>query len=141
MEMSKATIIYGAPGSGKTTYVLKRMRRGDVVIDFDLIFSAISGREPHDKPANLLKLAWDIRDDVYKRVMEHREEVGKIWIIIGGAKRSDRNTIASWFNADLHHVEATPNECYARMRDDKTRPGGWQASKGVVDKWFMQYEK
>ena len=139
--MSKATVVYGAPGSGKTTYALKQMRRGDVIIDFDLIFSAISGRQPHDKPANLLKLAWDIRDDVYKRVIEHREEVGKIWIIIGGAKRADRNMLASWFNADLYHVEATLNECYARMRDDPTRPGGWQASKEVVDKWFRLYEK
>lgn len=139
--MSRATVVYGAPGSGKTMYVLKRMKRGDVIIDFDLIFSAISGRQPHDKPANLLKLAWDIRDDVYKRVIEHKEEVGKIWIIIGGAKKADRNMIASWFNADLHHVEATINDCYSRMRDDPTRPGGWQASEEIVDKWFRRYEK
>lgn len=41
-------LIVGSPCSGKSTYIKEHMKRGDLVCDVDLIYSAISGQLPHD---------------------------------------------------------------------------------------------
>ena len=41
-------LIVGSPCSGKSTYIMEHMKRGDLVCDVDLIYGAISGQNTHD---------------------------------------------------------------------------------------------
>lgn len=49
------TVITGQPASGKTTYVKANARRGDIIIDFDLIAAAMTANPAteHDYPPHV----------------------------------------------------------------------------------------
>jgi len=138
--MRKVTIIYGPPGAGKTSYALKQMRRGDIIVDLDRIFMALSGRDMHDKPANLLGMVLAIRESIFAEIERNIAELNHVWITMGGAKRHERYKLVKRFNAETILIKATLNECYARIRDDKTRRGHWKLSKPFIDRWFSEYE-
>ena len=42
------TLIYGPPCGGKSTLLHELHQRGDLVLDFDKIHSALSGLDPYD---------------------------------------------------------------------------------------------
>ena len=139
--MEKVTVVYGPPGSGKSTYVRKNMNRGDVVVDYDSLYAALSGMELHDKPANLQVLIYKVRQAIYKEIEWNKDKLLHVWIITGGAKKRDREKLVKRFDAGSVLVMATLNECFTRLKKDKTRIGGWKASKEMVEKWFQLYEK
>jgi len=45
-------LICGLPGSGKTTYVKKHIKPGDMVYDFDALCKAVTYSDPHDAIIN-----------------------------------------------------------------------------------------
>ena len=48
-------LIFGPPMSGKENYVKEHMQHGDLVIDMDKLFCAVSLLPEYDKPSCLLK--------------------------------------------------------------------------------------
>lgn len=50
-------LIYGPPCSGKSTYTMEHMKRGDLLCDVDMLYSAISGENPHDAELNVHEIA------------------------------------------------------------------------------------
>lgn len=57
-------LIYGAPLSGKTSYVRESMNSGDLIIDMDNIWQCISGCDRYVKPNNLKSVAFKIRNEL-----------------------------------------------------------------------------
>ena len=55
-------VVHGSPLSGKSTYVRDHKGNNDIVYDYDLIMSALSGRDIHDHNDNLQSYVLDIRD-------------------------------------------------------------------------------
>lgn len=47
MQKTKVVIVYGRPGSGKTTYVKNHIGDNDIVYDYDKLFSALSFKPEH----------------------------------------------------------------------------------------------
>ena len=52
--MAEAIIIAGSVGSGKTTWVQERKTWGDLVLDTDMIWTALMGGEHYPQPVQLL---------------------------------------------------------------------------------------
>lgn len=68
------TLIYGAPCSGKTTEALRRMRSGDMLIDYDRLHEAIDpGRS--EETADLASQIWV---DAQRRA---RRFAGDVWLV------------------------------------------------------------
>ena len=58
----KVYIVYGPPLSGKTSYVSSIATAGDLILDIDNIWQAISGLDRYKKPAALNANVFAVRD-------------------------------------------------------------------------------
>lgn len=135
----RVRIVWGAPGSGKTSYVRQHIQPGDVVIDLDLIGRALSMADKTDVPRNVERIAYDIRDFLYSKI-EHRElDAKQVWIIAGLPKREQRHELAKRLNADLVFIEATFQECYTRSLHDQERKDK-ALQLAIIEKWFKDFE-
>lgn len=132
-------IVYGPPSSGKTTYVNENMEPGDLVVDYDWIYRAISGLVLYDKPNELLP---NVRA-VHGLLLDHiKTRYGKwqtAWIIGGYADRYKREKLADDLGAELVFIQATRDRCIERLKQDpdrKTREAEWT---GYIDRWFEEH--
>ncbi len=133
------TLVCGPPGSGKTSYVRQRMQRGDLVIDMDALFSALSGRERYDKPKELLAFAASARDAVLHRI-RRGGNVRHAWVIMSGATREDRERTQRRFaRCDLVILDVPLEQCLKRLRADKERQhqAQWEY---LARRWWDEYE-
>lgn len=64
MSAPRRFVVTGPPDSGKTTWVEKHRRPGDIVWDFDVIAKAVLGRERHEYMALHLSLILSLRSVV-----------------------------------------------------------------------------
>ena len=87
--------VTGASGSGKSTYVRDRAKWGDLTIDVDAIFQAFSGLPYYEKPLPLLPFVLQARDAAIDRLSRSAEGLSAAWIIMGGAKRADRDALTA----------------------------------------------
>ncbi len=139
MQPFRVYIVWGAPGSGKTTYVRKRMQPGDVVIDLDLIGRALSMADKTDVPRNVERVAYDIRDYLYSRIEQRQLDAKRVWVVAGLPKREQRHEIASKLNAELIFIDSEFNDCYMHiLHDDERKDKALQLA--IIEKWFKEYE-
>jgi predicted kinase len=130
------TIVCGPPGAGKTTYVAEHARRGDLILDLDRIFEAISGLPLYDKPDALTPFVWQARDAIMDR-LSRPSGVANAWVITGGALRNGRLALAARYRARIVMLDTPAEECKRRLSDRPlTRP--WVA---LIDQWWADYER
>lgn len=76
----KVYVVHGSPLSGKSTYVEKHKGDNDLVYDFDLIMSAISGLPIHQDNKNLIDYVLTIRDAIISK-LKSEKNIDTAWII------------------------------------------------------------
>jgi len=135
----KVHVVWGAPGSGKTTYVRKHIQPGDVVIDLDLIGRALSMADKTEVPRNVERIAYDIRDYLYIQIAQRQLDAKQVWVIAGLPKREQRQQIAKQLNAELVFIESTFHECYQHILHDTERKDK-ALQLAIIEKWFRDYE-
>lgn len=140
-EDHPATVVCGPPGAGKSSYVAAHRQYGDLVLDLDTILQALSGEPIYDAPAELLPFAWHARDAVLER-LRRSHRLRHAWIIMGGAKRADRQSVIWNLNARLVMLDLSAAECLARIRADQRRPAVARARhEAAVAAWWDEYER
>lgn len=140
-ETHPATVVCGPPGSGKSTYVARHRKTGDLVLDLDTIMAALSGEAIYDAPGELLPFAWQARDAVLER-LRRAHGLRHAWIIMGGAKRADRMAVVWSLNARVVMLDVSAAECLQRIKDDKRRPDMARARhEAAVATWWDEYER
>lgn len=129
-------IIYGAPCSGKSTYVYEHAGANDLVVDMDSIYSSISINERYNKPDRLNAAAFAVRDCLYDIIKYRSGRWQDAYIIAGVPRSGDRQRLKERVNADdLIFIDASRDDCLDRAAD---RPGEW---KKYIDDWFDAHEK
>ena len=133
-------IVYGPPMSGKTSYVIEHMDRGDLVVDMDRIYAAVSFMNPYDKPDNLKYNVFSIRNHIIDNIKTRYGGFRTAWIIGGYANKFEREKLATDLGAKLILINATREECIDRLdMSDDYRQENKSEWVEYIDKWFDNF--
>jgi hypothetical protein len=116
-------IVTGHICSGKTTFVRQHARRGDVIIDMDLLAHAMTTDdiEGHDYPDHVGEIARATRwHAIDAAVRAHSSGAFDVWIVHAYPEPRDYVTYRR-MSATWHEIEADPGTL--RDRAARERPG------------------
>lgn len=135
-------LVYGAPCSGKTTWVRNNAGKRDMVVDMDSLWQAVvPGGERYKKPDALRGVVFGMRDNLYDQVKHRSGKWQNAFIIIGGARIADRARVSKLVGAtDEVFIDETKEVCLERLelRDmDDADKALWV---GYIDKWFDDFQ-
>ena len=129
-------IVYGAPCSGKTTWVNSVATKQDLILDVDRLWSAIKADccGEFEKPNELTTNVFALRDCLLDMIKVRRGRWHNAYIIGGYPLQGERERIADSVNADRLIFIDTPKEvCLARA---KLKSSEWIE---FVNVWFDRY--
>lgn len=129
-------LVYGPPCAGKSCFVMQHMLRGDLMLDIDIIYSAVSGLSLYDKPQALRQNVFAIRDLLLDQIKTRTGKWGNAWIIGGYPEAYARQQLINELGAEPIFIEATREECLSQAIAGGNRPQEWQ---GYINNWFERY--
>lgn len=128
-------IIYGAPCSGKTSYALKQMRSRDIIVDLDMIYEMLTGKDGHEHPDGLRFIAYKIRDTLYDIIRTRYGRFDNAYIVAGLPHKGEREALAKRLQAELIHIDASEEECIKRAKDRPIH------TIQIIKKYFANFEE
>lgn len=134
-------LVYGPPMSGKSTLVRTQMERGDMVVDMDRLYAAVSMLPYYDKPDNLFPNVIGIHNQLIDNIKTRHGRWHNAWIIGGYADKYKRKRLADDLGAELIFCDVDQEECYNRLQQDEDRQYRQDEWRGYIDKWFYTYTK
>ena len=131
----KVYLVEGAPCSGKSSFVEKSKGNSDLVVDYDLIWQAVTGGEKYRKPEALKKIVFQIHETLIDAVKTRHGNWEKAFVITADPYESARQRLAEKLGAERVEVSATREECLTRLQQN---PNGrdialWTA---LINKYF-----
>lgn len=134
-------IVYGSPCAGKSSWVKNVATKDDLIVDMDSIWQMISINDRYDKPDALRSVVFDLRDKMYDIIKYRSGRWHNAYIIAGGALKGDRERMKARVGADdLIFIDATKEECMARVRnrfEDGDSRLKWYE---YITDWFQKYQ-
>jgi len=135
------TIVTGAPGSGKTTFVRNVITSDDLVVDLDRICEAITGQNTHQDHGNILSIAIGIRDYLYQAIEECAGTWKNAYIITSSPDRKVIDGLKKRFHATEYRVLASRDQCIDRIRNDVSRSGREDVFVNLANQWYDETER
>lgn len=132
------TVICGPPGAGKTTWVGMRKNPGDLVVDMDALYHALSGLPWYEKPEILLPFVCEARDAVLRR-LARKSDIRHAWVIASGARKADRDRYRAG-GAEVIVLETPIDQCLRRIMADSRRSAKAALWENLVRRWWRDYE-
>lgn len=135
-------IVYGAPCSGKTTWVANHKTDNDLVVDLDSLWQAVTGLPRYEKPGRLKSAVFRLRDELYDVVKYRSGKWQDAYIITGGAMRGDRERLKQLTGAtDTVYIEASKADCVARLEERNMNEDAHNAWLGFIEDWFDKFQE
>lgn len=110
----KVYMVWGAPRSGKTTYVEDVKSNGDMVVDMDKIWQCL-GDDGLIKPNALKPVVFLLRDKMYECILTRMGSWANAYII---TTRPDLR-LADKLGAELIYIPAERETCLERCENEK----------------------
>lgn len=117
----KVYFIYGSPCSGKTTFVNTNRSRGDLVVDMDLIWRAITGGELYDKPNALVQNVFGLYTELLNQVKTRTGNWRTAYIVSAEPFKANRERIAAQVGAEFIYIPCSRETALKRLENDKER--------------------
>jgi hypothetical protein len=134
-------IVYGMPCSGKSTYVAQMMRRGDLIVDMDRLYEAVTGLLAYDKPDALLPNVRALHNLLLDQIRTRYGKWFNAWVIGGFPDKYQREKLADELGAELIYCECTREEAIARLEMDERRRLIKAEYIGYIDAWLERYQE
>lgn len=136
----KVYYVYGAPCSGKSTFVQNNMQLGDLVLDIDRLWSALSGQPDYIKPNELKAVVFNARNAILDSVKTRAGNWQTAWIIEGGALLGDRMRRIETLGAESIYIDTSRDECIQRLVADDSRAAVQSQWIDYINDWFNSYQ-
>jgi 5-methylcytosine-specific restriction endonuclease McrA len=135
--MAKVKVIYGAPGSGKSTYAKNIIGANDLLYDFDDIMACLTGLPYQVTNESLISYVTDIRNLIIDK-LHSDNQIDTAYIITTFISQELKEKLDG-LNPEYIQMETTMKVCMERLdksdRDDKE-----QLAK-VIHDWYEKYDR
>lgn len=135
----KIYFVYGAPCSGKTTFVHSVKGNSDLIIDIDSIWQALTGGKRYEKPDALKSVVFAVRDTLFEKAKQRAGNWERCYIIDGGANKNDRQRKIDALGAEPIFVNTTKEDCIKNLYNDESRNDVRDLWLEYIDIWFDLY--
>lgn len=129
------TIVYGAPCSGKTTYVQKHAKKGELIWDWDAVEQAISGNNYQEKTPEIRALLLDIREQVIQFMEDNCDEIN-CWYITTFINDALLQRFSECVSKHLVTPKITEKQCLSRLL--LSERADVLELEAVIVEWFEQ---
>lgn len=136
----KVYLVWGAPLSGKTTFVKDNMQYGDLVLDQDNLYQAISGQPRYIRPQELTTIVFNMRRAIEEAITMRAGQWQSAYIIGSYASSLERKRVVDRFGAEEIFINTSKEECLKRLEADSTRDEVRDEWRGYIEQWFNDYE-
>lgn len=137
MARRQVFLVYGPPLAGKTTWVQASKSDGDLVIDMDNLWQAVTGLPRYTKPPKLRSIVFRLRDNLIDAVKYRFGKWTKAYIIGGYPSTGERERLLSELQATPVFISATKDECLRRLEADEDR--NREEWSEYISEWFARY--
>ncbi|WP_200411385.1 HNH endonuclease [Virgibacillus salexigens] len=134
-------LVYGPPMSGKSTLVKQNIERGDLVVDMDALYAAVSMLPSYDKPDNLYTNVIGIHNQLIDNIRTRYGKWHNAWIVGGYADKYKRDRLTDDLSAELIFCDVSKEECLSRLEQDIDRQYRKDEWTKYINKWFDTYTK
>lgn len=139
MAEKKVYYVYGAPCSGKTTFVNNIKGNNDIIVDIDNIWECLTGRR-NEKPNALKTNVFRMLDLLYDMVKTRAGNWEKAFIVTSGAVKSIRLRQIETFGAEGIFIDTDKGTCYEHLQNDKSKTIEQKRQWGqYIEQWFSDY--
>lgn len=130
---SNVYIIYGSPFAGKRQMVKDMMQQGDIVLDIDSLWQAVTYGD--DKPNGIKYNVFKLRDCLLDQIKTRYGKWVDAYVIGGYPDKYERERVSEEFNAKLIYCESTKEKCINRFIESG-KPEVWL---GYIEEWWRKY--
>ena len=137
----KVYYVYGAPCSGKTTFVNGVKGNSDIICDMDNIWQCITGGARYEKPNALKTNAFEVQRCILDMIKRRVGNWERAYIIDGGAAKTPRNNRIALLGAEPIFIDTDKETCLKRLATDNNRTQEQKAEwTQYINKWFEEYQ-
>ncbi len=126
-------LVYGAPCSGKSSYVSEVAGKHDIIVDIDRIYQMISVNDQYVKPKSISQNVFAVRDALIDSIRMRRGWWVNAYIIGGYPFKSERERLSETLGVEEIFIDTPQDECLARASD---RPSEWVE---YINRWFEDH--
>lgn len=124
-------LVYGAPCSGKTSWVHEVAHQDDLIVDVDSIWECVSSSDRLHKPSRLKANVFGVRDCLLEQIKTRTGMWRNAFIIGGYPLRTDRDRLCKLLRAESVFIEEKKEICLSRAPNEN-----W---KEYIEDWFDDF--
>ena len=131
-------LVYGAPLSGKRTWVSEVQEPGDLIVDMDSIWQCVSGCGRYVKPGRLNAVAFAVHRGLMECVRTRTGKWKRAYVIGGYPLSSERERLCRSLGAREIFIDTPEAVCLERLEScgDGRDLEEWG---GYIAEWFRRY--
>ncbi|MTP79706.1 HNH endonuclease [Turicibacter sanguinis] len=133
-------LVYGPPFAGKKTFVKEQMQPGDLVIELDLLYQALSLQERYVNPSDIKANVFAVKNLLLDQVKMRYGKYSRAWVIGGYPDRAARERLANDLGAEIILIETDKTECLNRLNHcQDERAHQKREFKRYIQQWFEEW--
>ena len=138
----KVYYVYGAPCSGKTTFVNSIKGNSDIVCDIDNIWQCITGCARYEKPNALKANMFEVRRLMLQMIKTRFGNWERALVIEGGAAKTPRNNLICDLGAEPIFIDTNKETCLKRLAGATDRTEAQKAEwQKYIHEWFEMFQE